>query len=87
MTVDVRFEVDDVFDLTGRGPTVMGYLTDGILTRGMTLQVESTTSRVTVRSFDPHAVRTPRGLQVMVQLAGPKPDEVLAGATLVTPGD
>lgn len=83
----VRYEVDDVFTVPGRGPTLMGYLTGGVLTRGMTLQVESTTTCVTVRSFDPHTVETPRGLQVMLQLDSPKPDEVMAGATLVTPRD
>lgn len=85
MTAAVRFDVGGIFHLPGRGPTVMGYLTAGVLTRGMVLRVESTTSRVTIRSFDPHAVETPRGLQVMVQLDGPTPEELVAGCIVTTP--
>ena len=75
----VRYEVEDVFRLTGRGPTTVGVLIEGSIDRGMVLQVLTTREQVQVRSFDVHTQEVPRGLQVVLQLT-------LEDATKVGPG-
>lgn len=81
----VRYEVEDVFRLTGRGPTTVGVLTEGSVDRGMSLLVQTTGERVQVLSFDVHTQRVERGLQVVLQLTPEDARRVAPGTVLISP--
>jgi hypothetical protein len=84
--VSARFAVEQVFDLPSRGLTLaVGRMLDGVVAPPMTLQVEGTTSLVTIAGIDliPPPPDAPNRVSLVV--SPDSPTRPTPGMVLISP--
>lgn len=82
--VCVRFEVTELFDVTGRGRIAAGLLRHGVIRPGQVLHDLATGRPVLVRGLELHTRQTVDGLQAAVLLDPNNRDAVERGTVLVS---
>lgn len=80
----VRYLVQDLFQIPGRGPVTAGLLLEGVVRTGDVLRVAGTGNRVRVSFVDFHARQTAEGPMVGLQIHPDDAPGVAPGATLLS---
>ena len=82
----VRVVVEDTFQITGRGPVIVGLVIDGVVTTGDTLTVEDTGVTVVVRGLESCMPRQPAEWQRVGLLVRQEDAQAATpGSALVSP--
>ena len=82
----VRYLVQDLFRIQGRGSVATGLLLEGVISAGDVLTVAGTSNQVRISFVDFHSRQTQEGLLVGLQIHPEDAAAVTAGSTLVTVG-